>query len=194
MDLIVGKINTAAAQNLFYVNDGTGNFAIKDSPLSSSSKSTRAVTIADLDGDNDADVLVANYAGTPEIWINNGAGELTALEGTPITAASVLAYSILAADLDNDGDNDVILAPINNYWNLGSGALTEVKTTPISADASHTTTVLFADIDGDGDADLFVGNYRQTSGAASRNQLYTNDGYGMAQAQSHGHGHGHGQG
>ena len=65
---------------------------------------------ADLDGDGDQDVLSASWGDDRIAWYENtdGAGHF----GTPqlITTDAYGAVSVYAADLDSDGDLDVIAA------------------------------------------------------------------------------------
>ena len=68
---------------------------------------------ADMDGDGDIDFLAAkpgNFfgGGAAVLYRNNGNGRFTEL--SPFTGGpTVLVSSIAAADLDNDGDLDVVL-------------------------------------------------------------------------------------
>ncbi len=116
-----------------------------------------SVFCADLDGDNDLDLAVANINGDNiSILKNNG-------DGTFATAVNYGAgdgpYSIFCADLD--GDNDLDLAVTNCH----SGNVSILKNNGNGTFASAvnyvagTATVFCADLDGDGDQDLAVANY-----------------------------------
>ena len=65
---------------------------------------------ADLDQDGDADVAVASYAGTGAVrpWFGDGAGGLTG--GPSIGLADAPASRLVAADLDADGNTDLVAA------------------------------------------------------------------------------------
>ena len=66
------------------------------------------------------------------------------------------AYTVFAADLDGDGDADVLSASFGDdkiawYENLGGGTFSGQRV--ITADADGAASVFAADLDGDGDAD-----------------------------------------
>lgn len=82
------------------------------------------------------------------------------ITGTPFEG---VAYgSIAFADVDNDGDQDVIITGRSNnswsisklYTNNGSGVFTEVLDTPFVGVSS--SSIAFADIDNDADQDVLI--------------------------------------
>jgi hypothetical protein len=78
--------------------------------IPTSSGSALSVYAADLDGDGDPDVLSASYSGNYLAWYENvdGLGEFGPQQVIPTWAPG--AYSVFAADLDGDGDLDVLSA------------------------------------------------------------------------------------
>lgn len=73
----------------------------------------RYVIAADLDGDDDLDVVSAAYnSGNIIVYLNDGAGTFT--EGAEMLLNT--PTSIMAADMDNDGDLDLL----SNSYKLGS--------------------------------------------------------------------------
>ncbi|MDE5099709.1 MAG: DUF4347 domain-containing protein, partial [Trichodesmium sp. St16_bin4-tuft] len=83
------------------------------------------------------------------------------------------AYSVFAADVDGDGDMDVLSASINDdkialYLNDGSNNFTEQT---ISTNADGAISVFAADVDGDGDMDVLSASYWDNKIA-----LHLNDG------------------
>jgi hypothetical protein len=73
-----------------------------------------------------------------------------------ISATADGAYSVYAADLDGDGDADVLSASVNDkiawYENLGNGAFGGELV--LSTNADNPYAVYATDLDGDGDADV----------------------------------------
>ena len=113
---------------------------------------------ADLDGDGDKDVLSASYHDDLIAWYENtdGAGSFGAQR--IITDQAHGACSVAAADLDGDGDHDVLSAAWEDgeiVWYENStgtgvfGAKQIIVDQALAADAVAT-----ADIDGDGDQDV----------------------------------------
>ncbi len=127
---------------------------------------------ADVDGDGDFDVVVANRDGDSSVvWINDGSGSFT--EGTRLTEPSN-AYEAELGDLDGDGDPDVFLTdrygPDRVWLNNGKGNFT---VTDQLIGNSHSNQVALKDFDGDGDLDAWVGNYEP-----DHDRLWLNDGSG----------------
>ncbi|MEE9609588.1 MAG: VCBS repeat-containing protein [Myxococcota bacterium] len=117
-----------------------------------------SVFAADLDGDGDVDVLSAAAFNHRIAWYENSAGDGTAWLPSVITSAAFDAVAVSAADLDGDGDLDVLSASKDDdrvawYENTaGDGSAWTVRS--ISTDASKAFSVAAADVDGDGDVDV----------------------------------------
>lgn len=93
--------------------------------------------------------------------------------------AGVSNGAVAFADVDNDGDQDVLITGLDEdtgaptaklYLNDGTGSYTLVENTPFTA--VYFSTVAFADVDGDSDV-LLTGTNNDSEGIA---KLYTNDG------------------
>jgi len=182
------------ANNAWFENDGLGNFIIQeftDTPPEISI----SVYVADLDGDGDLDVLSTNgnvyYDFSMELYIlelnsvvwyeNDGLGNF--ISQYDITQYAFGAHSVYAADLDGDGDQDVISGSFNNsiytstyrdakiawYENDGLGNFIDDKI--IAPSAYKAYFVYAADLDGDGDKDVLSGSYKRIA-------WYENDGIG----------------
>ncbi|MEM7205338.1 MAG: VCBS repeat-containing protein, partial [Planctomycetota bacterium] len=93
-----------------------------------------------------------------------------------LPANADFTHSITAADVDGDGDADLILgnrgAQNRLYLSEGDSTFSDVTTTRLPADTDLTTAIATGDVDGDGDLDVVVGN-------AAANRLYLNDGTGV---------------
>lgn len=170
-DLIFGNAGPSdtPAQNFILINNGDSTFTNETSTrLPVILDITQDIKLADIDGDNDDDMIVGNEDGN-KIYINNGSGifadETTArlpLTGTEETRKVTLG------DVDNDGDLDIFFANVQFranrlrqdrlLTNNGSGFFTDVTATNIPVDNEHTTEGIFVDVDLDGDLDLITTN------------------------------------
>ena len=180
--LITGGLNgpnTELAK--LYTNDGSGNFTeVIGTPFHGVHRGS--IAFADVDGDNDQDVLITGYSSVGEIsklYTNDGTGTFTEALGTPFDA--VQASSIAFADVDGDNDQDVLITGHSSvgeisklYTNDGLGNFTEVIGTPF--DAVHASSIAFADVDGDNDQDVLITGASSVGGIS---KLYTNDGTGI---------------
>jgi hypothetical protein len=102
-------ILTAPAGKLAWCKntDGHGTFS-SQKVISNSQQDIRAIYAADLDNDNDRDVLIAMNYQNKISWYNNTNGNGVFSFGGVIDDATPGAGHVSAADLDNDGDQDVI--------------------------------------------------------------------------------------
>jgi hypothetical protein len=179
-DLFIGD---NAGHVVFYRNIGTREEAVwmfvTDDYLGTSVDGLALPALADVDGDGDLDFFVGSWGGI-SYWRNNGTPAVPAW--TLITHRYAGIYEPgdlipLFADLDQDGDLDLLLSwsygPIRTYTNVGTSndplwARTVDDTFPL--DLGGYSTPVLADWDADGDLDLLVGDYH------SRVHLFRNDG------------------
>ncbi|NOX60251.1 MAG: hypothetical protein GXP29_15515 [Planctomycetes bacterium] len=137
--------------------NGLGNFGPQQ-VITTAADRAQSVFAVDLDGDGDADVLSASATDDKIAWYENTDGMGNFGSQQVITTAADFASSVFAADLDGDGDADVLSASQNDdkiawYENtdgLGSFGPQQV----IIAAANRASSVFAADMDGDGDADV----------------------------------------
>ena len=117
-----------------------------------------SVYAADVDGDGDVDVLGAAYRADDITWWENTAGNGSAWTEHTVDASFDRATSVYAADVDGDGDVDVLgAAPVSDditWWEntAGDGSAWTEHTVDASFDGA--TSVYAADVDGDGDVDV----------------------------------------
>lgn len=108
------------------------------------------------------------------------------IQSPPLTGVKLGSTGI--ADIDNDGDNDVLITGLSStsgqiaklYKNDGDGNFTEVMGTPFIG--VFNGSVSFSDVDNDGDSDVLI-----TGGTAAFQRsaiLYKNDGAGFFSASS----------
>ncbi len=128
--------------------------------IDSNSTYPKSVVAADFDGDDDADIAIASLANNEISWLENLDGAGTYGEPRVLTTTAIGASSVFAADLDGDGDSDLLSASsaqydsdVSWYENL-DGAGTFSEQIVISADIELGDSVHAADLDGDGDLDV----------------------------------------
>lgn len=158
--LITGGGNTSQRTSKLYVNDGIGNFTlVTGTPFDDVNSSS--IAFADVDGDNDQDVLITGSTTSQitKLYLNNGNGIFYLDSGTPFDPVTV--GSVKFADIDNDNDVDLLITGRSGssqiaklYVNDGSGVFTLVTGTPF--DGIQYGDVAFVDIDGDNDQDVLI--------------------------------------
>jgi len=137
--------------------DGQGNFASAQ-PISAAVVKAQNIDAKDMDGDGDMDVI-ANSGSTNSIsWFENMDGQGTFVEEHIITTDTALYQKIDVADLDGDGDMDILTSDYTNddvgwFKNInGQGDFGPKQV--ITADVQRPQGISAADIDGDGDLDV----------------------------------------
>ncbi|MCE9578495.1 MAG: VCBS repeat-containing protein [Deltaproteobacteria bacterium] len=144
-----------------YVNDGTGHFTDESTRLPQRSNNYEYEPM-DLDGDGDLDLVTINDGPsvTETILINDGSGHYadeTAARlptgNTPGADDNVIAF----ADVDSDGDADVLVGSLSDpdrlWTNDGTGHFT-MDDTIMTLDTPGTLGLAVADLDHDGRPDV----------------------------------------
>jgi VCBS repeat protein/type IX secretion system substrate protein len=122
-----------------------------------------SVCLADFDGDGDLDLASSSMYDDKIAWYRNLDGSGTFSTELVITTTAMEAMSVCAADLDGDGDQDILAASRANnmvawYENangLGSFGAAQV----LANDENGIARVLAADLDHDGDLDVLTAAY-----------------------------------
>ncbi|RZK55199.1 MAG: hypothetical protein EOO59_10780, partial [Hymenobacter sp.] len=177
-----GLANPHVYQLTTQVTPSTGLFARSSSVLVGPAGSTalpyaERVMTADIDGDGDQDMLVTNYTTGPgrvSVRLNDGTGAFAG--GTELAVGNYPGI-LLLADLDNDGDLDLLVgrsaaADISVLLNAGNGTFGPGQNTSTNGIA----TLQLGDVDGDADLDLLVSRSNQTA------SVYLNNGAGSFSA------------
>lgn len=115
IDLFIGSRSIPGVfgvdpQHLLLINDGEGNFTDATERLAYELKDAGMVTDAiwtDIDGDGTSDLITVAEWGNPVVMKNNGR-RLSRMT-TSLDSLSGWWKSVQVADLDNDGDMDIIL-------------------------------------------------------------------------------------
>lgn len=161
----------------FFRNDN-GNFTPGAPLFGSLNFAIRSIAFVDIDGDNDLDALLGDNNDDNRIIYFENTGSATSPEFTETTAPAPFnnlvfedEIRIVGADLDHDGDTDVIVTETYyNGWygddnasrtlffeNKGNGTFTEA-TSPLIIENTPYSLTAFFDLDGDLDLDAFLGN------------------------------------
>ncbi|OHB72987.1 MAG: hypothetical protein A2Z25_06230 [Planctomycetes bacterium RBG_16_55_9] len=167
----MGSGDPPGERNEIYENRGGFNFAALTSGALYDGPAGQGVSDTDYDGDGDIDVIACNRDGDLNILRNDGG----LVRFTKVDPSSIgikhRAYSgVTTADLDGDGDLDMILVdPVDAghlYRTVGDGTFSFVR----SFSKVDGYMAGPADLDNDGDLDLvFAGNKK----------AYLNDGTGV---------------
>lgn len=125
------------------------------------------VIAADLDNDRDLDVAALSTYGNALYWFENLNGRGQYSTARQVTDQVIFGSSLAAADIDQDGDLDLVSSSAGAYdsdvsWyeNLGPSAAQRFgPQRVVTADTDFPQSVTVADVDGDGDGDLLTAVY-----------------------------------
>lgn len=202
MYIAEGSNSIFGRENRLLENDGNGVFTditatnfepTSNAPFAPGPSNSQGNAAGDIDNDGDDDLIIANV-GFNELFLNDGNGffsNASYLLPTPIPDAiypfSIISINIDLADVDNDGDIDILVAqelppvppfgpaglPNRIYIQQSDGTFTDETTSRFPADNIYATFRMFTeDLDNDGDLDIVEFNLGQ-------NQVLINDGNGF---------------
>ncbi len=156
VDIVVAS--TKNNRLLWYENLGGVPPSFKERILSQALDAPRAVLSADLDRDGDLDLYTASHGDNKVAWFENNGARPPDFVQRVVATDAYYARSVYAADLDGDGDLDIISAAQSSdqvawYENQRGQPLVFVKRI-VSKSADGVQHVHAADMDGDGDMDI----------------------------------------
>jgi hypothetical protein len=179
LDLVLA--NRINDPNVILLNDGKGDFSDRQILHDSDDLNSRAVAIADMNGDNDLDIIIGNIGDRNQIYFGNGSGGIIEVREFGYTDGQT--YDIVTGDVDNDGDIDLIVGNMMDahhtnqrntvYINRGDG--NEFYAIPFGSGkapdyaGSPTYGINVADFDQDDFLDIVVAN------SGDFNRLYMNE-------------------
>ena len=143
--------------------DGLGKFS-NQNLISNTYQIPSCLAVTDLNSDNYLDIVVTYYVSDRVVWFKNVNGLGTFEEQTTIDSTRDGAFHVATADIDNDGDDDILVASWEDdtfawYENL-DGLGTFSSAAIIADDAAKACRVIPTDLDLDGDFDIVTGtNY-----------------------------------
>ena len=167
-DLAVGHGNDGINRRGLFRNNGIGIFEQVD-PLSGFQETgdlgTRSIIAGDMNGDLFIDILFGSKNGfDTEYYIGNGFGNFTRKNNLNDRERDILGMSM--ADLDQDGDLDVLLGNsttddgVGFFRNDGGGNFIKRVDSGLP-ESGKVTSANLCDIDRDGDLDILINGNRQ---------------------------------
>ena len=181
-----------ALQQRLFLNDGAGNFSDASAQLNVADFNAQMVIAEDCDDDGDLDLIYSPAGAFPattqraRILINDGTGVFSDQSAARMPATTMSSWSVVAADIDNDGDRDLALnsgcltflgqpAQAMLFLNDGTGHYSDVTATHAPVEQYNSQDIIAFDYDGDFDLDLAHSGF---GSAAKRSSLWVNDGTG----------------
>ena len=176
--LLVFTCTAAMAQSI-NLEEATGVNALGEARNGS-------LSLGDIDNDGDLDLIVTGRESSPitRLYVNDGNANFTEVPNTPFS--NMQFGSTGFADIDNDGDLDVLITGsgfsfgrfAELYVNDGTGNFTLKPNTPLQLQSEGDFE--FEDVDNDGDLDLLMTGYIDIStfDIGGHTTLYFNDGSG----------------
>lgn len=148
----------AAVTGVTFTNSLTGDRALTNAVAHNGS----GVALGDVDGDGWVDIYFCNLEGPNQLYRNRGGWRFEEIPLGAAACADQLSTAATLADIDGDGDLDLLVngiaAGTRLFVNNGRGQFSEVENSGFSRTASAMSMAL-ADIDGDGDLDVYCAHY-----------------------------------
>ena len=156
LDLVVANGRHWPQQNFIFLNQGRARFNITR-PLGVDRCTSYTCELADLDGDGDLDVAVANDNAPCLVFLNDGRAEYVrhCELGTPGSMRS-----LTARDIDGDRDIDLLLTCRGraNRIHFNDGQAGFDRSVTFGTNDDSTISVAVADLNEDGNNDLILAN------------------------------------
>ncbi|MEX1112453.1 MAG: FG-GAP-like repeat-containing protein [Candidatus Andersenbacteria bacterium] len=118
------------------------------------------IAVKDINGDDRADIIAANHVDDELIYYQN---TQHSQYSRSVIATSVDATTVRIVDLDEDGDEDLVVVGQDNnsvYWFDNNGSQEFTKRT-LATDLQTVMSVAVGDIDGDNDLDFVTGDHHR---------------------------------
>jgi hypothetical protein len=194
-DLYAGNLYGMA--NDLYENLGDGTFRVMSGGRATTDAgSSYAVTFGDLDNDADLDLVVANWGGASEIYLNDGTGHFEQTSSEAFRRSIHYASSLALSDCDGDGDLDILIGNWPNHPGKGfeenvlienrfaNGNWIRVGLEGVTSNRSAIGALIVVETAMDGETRQQVREVRTTSGWRSQGDLVQHFGLGTATAVS----------
>ncbi len=153
-------LGTAGSDNdiTWWENTSVDGSAWTEHRIDGTFRNAQVVVTADMDGDGDVDVLGAARDANDITWFDNVAGDGSTWTENTVAGNFTGAEFVFAADVDGDGDNDILGAAwgANDiaWWENTTGNGANWTKHTIDATFAGAVSVFATDVDGDGDIDV----------------------------------------
>ena len=181
LDILIGNRGV----NVVLLQQASGMFFNATVDRSIGIDTTQDLLLLDVDGDSDQDVFVVNETAN-RLFINDGSGFFADETDTRLPANDSVSREADAADVDNDGDLDIIVGNVGGnsgtgnrlLLNDGAGFFADAPAASLAdvANDGRSFTIHFVDLDDDGDPDILSPN--NTIGQGGTIEAWMNDGSG----------------
>jgi hypothetical protein len=187
LDAVLGieRATTQTGGARLYLNDGTGTFSDASANFPMPLEDALSISAHDFDQDGDVDVIIGTGSGfgiqAPEdrFLRNDGQGVFT-LDATMLPAIAESASDVEAADIDNDGDLDLLVAhgtrtnELQRVYRNDLTSFADVSSTWLPPELLRSGHWATGDFDGDGyvDAALATGGF--STGQQGRLRVFHN--------------------
>ncbi|MGB0152373.1 MAG: FG-GAP repeat domain-containing protein, partial [Candidatus Poseidoniaceae archaeon] len=109
----------------WYENDGAANPSWTAADIATSADGAYSVYVADMDGDGDLDIVSASAYDDTIAWYENDGAANPSWTAANIATSADSARSVYVADMDGDGDLDIVSASFDDdtiAWYENDGA------------------------------------------------------------------------
>ncbi len=155
LDLVTASY--ADGKIAWFQNDGAVDPAFTENVISTSAAGARDVTTADMDADGDLDILSASYVDDKFAWYENDGSATPSFTERLVSQEGDGPRAVAAADMDGDGDIDVVGASLNDdevgYFENTDGQMgiqVTAEDTPLTFNAANGNLFSISDVDAGG--------------------------------------------
>ena len=170
LDLVV--VSSDNHGDYVYFGTGDGTFT---SPLFVSQGSRGAVAVCDVNGDGHMDIIIGDYYSNRslQVYVNNGSGSRTSLFSSVQIQGLSVVYGLACADIDHDGDADLVIGGRFVLWNSGQSPYFSTSEAlslpPKSRNGNYIEyATRLVDVDGDGLLDIVSNKWMCFAGTAGQ--------------------------